>query len=109
MHNSNEIKIGKFAHLMVHARSNISTAQVYSAAGRRLLPMLRLGAPVVHMASDGDWRLLVVAADGELKVLDVQAGRCDLKTSVMPLLGGGRQPRALWLSGVLAAHATGMH
>lgn len=53
-----------------------------------MLPAIRLGAPAAFLASDGDWRLLAVSADGALRLWDLRTLRLELETSVEPLLSG---------------------
>lgn len=58
---------------------------MYSAAGRRLLPAMQLGAPPAFLAAAG-WQLLAAAADGGLWVWDLRAPAVRLRASAAPLL-----------------------
>lgn len=60
--------------------------QVYSPGGRRILPTVHLCSPTAWLSTDGDWGLLVVNAEAELKVWDVQTCSLRIKTSLAPLL-----------------------
>ena len=60
--------------------------QVFTPAGRRLLPSLHLGARPVFMSADGAWRLLAVAANGDLRLWDLQKLTLVVEASVLPLL-----------------------
>ncbi|KXZ40850.1 hypothetical protein GPECTOR_1839g911 [Gonium pectorale] len=68
---------------------------IYSSAGRRLFPPIRLGHPAAFLAvAPGSATLLALTADGKLRVWDFATSGCLLETSVAPLLapGGGGQP-----------------
>ena len=60
--------------------------QVFTPAGRRLLPSLQLSACAAFMSTDGAWRLLVVTTDGDLRVWDLQKLSLVVEASVLPLL-----------------------
>ncbi|KAG1654795.1 hypothetical protein FOA52_005730 [Chlamydomonas sp. UWO 241] len=86
------------------AATNEGELQVYSLAGRRLLPPIQLGSPVAFMASDmpggraltqpskggrdPGWLLLCVTCDGMLRLWDLCAGKRVLEASCAPLLAG---------------------
>lgn len=60
---------------------------MYSAAGRRLLPPIRLGCPAVRMSCPpSSTRLLVLQADGQLRVWDFALREVQVEASVAPLL-----------------------
>jgi hypothetical protein len=67
-------------------------AQVYSRAGRRMLPRMLLGATPSFLASDGLWRLLAVCADGTMRLWDLQSLKVIISGSALPVLGD-RLPR----------------
>ncbi|GAX73667.1 hypothetical protein CEUSTIGMA_g1118.t1 [Chlamydomonas eustigma] len=90
--------------------------QVYSHAGRKLLPSIPLGSPVAHMELEGwptsarsgatkgnsavpaetaaagsrspesGWKLLVVTVDGNMHMWDLRLRACLLQGSMLPLL-----------------------
>lgn len=60
--------------------------QVYTPAGRRMLPALKLSAPPVSLSSDGGWRLMVVCRDGSLRVWDLQALTVHTEISLLSLV-----------------------
>ncbi len=60
--------------------------QVYTPAGRRMLPALKLSAPPVSLSSDGAWRLMVVCRDGSLRVWDLHALTVQLEVCLLPLV-----------------------
>ena len=53
-----------------------------------MLPSIRLGGPAVFLASDADWALLAVSADGAMRLWDLRTLRLELESSVEPLLSG---------------------
>lgn len=59
--------------------------QVYTPAGRRMLPALKLSAAPVCLSSDGAWQVMAVCRDGSLRVWDLQALTTLLDTSLLPL------------------------
>lgn len=61
---------------------------LYSPAGRRLLPAVRLGTPAAIVSADGGWNLLIVTVGGSLKLWDVQRLVCSVEADVSPLAGG---------------------
>jgi hypothetical protein len=61
----------------------------YSPAGRRVLPALQLGHPACVVSVHGAGGLLVLTADGLLRLFDLQKQRCELKLDVCHLLAGG--------------------
>ncbi|GFR47461.1 hypothetical protein Agub_g9187 [Astrephomene gubernaculifera] len=78
----------------------VSTSQgdlmVYSPAGRRLFPPIRLSGPAAFLSvAAGSSLLLALLSDGQLRLWDFAAGEVLLDTSVAPLLlaGGGQPPR----------------
>ncbi|KAK9842260.1 hypothetical protein WJX81_003301 [Elliptochloris bilobata] len=74
------------------AAMQIGTVEVYTMAGRLLLPSLHLGACAAFMATDGAWRLLVAGTDGSLRLWDLQKLSLVVEASVLPLLSKpGRQ------------------
>ena len=60
--------------------------QVYTCAGRRMFPAMKLPAPAAIVSSDGAWRLLAVCRDGTLHVWDLQTLTSLLQASLQPLL-----------------------
>ncbi len=64
----------------------VGMLQVYTPAGRRMLPALKLSAPPVSLSSDGAWRLMVVCRDGSLRVWDLQALTTHLEISLLSLV-----------------------
>lgn len=58
---------------------------VFSPAGRRLLPALRLGGLAAFLAMDGAWLLLALSIDGSLRLWDMQRCECLVEASVAPL------------------------
>jgi protein HIRA/HIR1 len=62
---------------------------VYSPAGRRVLPALQLGHPACVATVHGASGLLVLTADGLLRLFDLQKERCELKLDICHLLAGG--------------------
>ena len=60
--------------------------QVYTPAGRRMLPAFKLTAPPVSLSSDGAWRLMVVCRDGSLRVWDLQALSVQLEVCLLSLV-----------------------
>lgn len=62
------------------------TLQMYTAGGRRLLPPVQLGGRPAFLAAGGPWRLLAVAAGGDLRVWDLAALRSEVQGSAAPLL-----------------------
>ena len=60
--------------------------QVYTPAGRRMLPALKLSAAPVSLSSDGAWRLMVVCTDGSLRVWDLQPLTIQLEISLLSLV-----------------------
>lgn len=60
--------------------------QVYTSAGRRMFPAMKLPAPAAIVSSDGAWRLLAVCRDGSLHVWDLNTLTSLLQTSLQPLL-----------------------
>lgn len=78
---------------------NVCFVQVYSQAGRRVLPSLMLGSPAVILlwghpgdsakpqrAPPGACLLLAVLRNGELMVWDLRSLKQELKCSLAPLL-----------------------
>ena len=63
--------------------------QVYSPAGRRLLPAMQLGSAPVFLASDSGWRLLAVTQLGWLLLWDLKEQRLVAESSIEPLLHSG--------------------
>jgi hypothetical protein len=59
---------------------------LYSPAGRRLFPPIRLGCAAAAMATDRGTKLLVLCTDGRLRIWDVQLGTSLLDVSAAPLL-----------------------
>ena len=53
------------------AATSMGDLYVFSAAGRRLLPPLRLGAPAMAVGTDQGWRLVVVTTDARVRVWDL--------------------------------------
>lgn len=80
--------------------------QVYTTAGRLLLPPLHLGACAAFMATDGAWRLLVVGTDGCLRLWNLQELLLEVEASVLPLLNkpGARAEGALVPVRLLVSH-----
>ncbi|KAG2443703.1 hypothetical protein HXX76_002051 [Chlamydomonas incerta] len=77
---------------------------VYSAAGRRLFPPIRLGWPASFLtAAPGSSLLLALLTDGSLKLWDFGAGECLLESSVAPLL----LPPGAGVPGLAGAAAAG--
>ncbi|KAG2438957.1 hypothetical protein HYH02_010749 [Chlamydomonas schloesseri] len=73
---------------------------VYSPAGRRLFPPIRLGWPASFLTvAPGSSLLLALLTDGSLKLWDFGAGECLLESSVAPLL----LPAGTGVSGMAAA------
>lgn len=66
--------------------TDIYVAQVYTAAGRRMFPAMKLPAPAAIVSSDGAWRLLAVCRDGTLHVWDLHTLTSLLQASLQPLL-----------------------
>ena len=65
--------------------------QVFTPAGRRLLPSLHLSACAAFMSTDGAWRLLVVTTDGNLRLWDLQKLSLVVEASVLsPAQPAGR-------------------
>ncbi len=64
----------------------VGMLQVYTPAGRRMLPALKLSAAPMSLSSDGAWRLMVVCRDGSLRVWDLQALTIQLETSLLSLV-----------------------
>lgn len=60
--------------------------QVYTSAGRRMFPAMKLPAPAAIVSSDGAWRLLAVCRDGSLHVWDLHTLTSLLQASLQPLL-----------------------
>ena len=60
--------------------------QVYTPAGRRMFPAIKLSAAPVSLSSDGAWRLLALCRDGSLRVWDLQRLTSLLDTSLAPLV-----------------------
>ena len=60
--------------------------QVYTSAGRRMFPAMKLPAPAAIVSSDGAWRLLAVCRDGSLHVWDLNTLTSLLQASLQPLL-----------------------
>jgi hypothetical protein len=68
--------------------------QVYSPAGRRLVPPIRLDSATAFLASDAGHRLLAASTTGAVRVWDVQRLECVAEASVAPLLADGGGPGA---------------
>jgi hypothetical protein len=51
----------------------------WRTGGSMLLPPLALGCPPAHMTAQGSWELLLVGADGQLTLLDLQQVRAPLQ------------------------------
>ena len=64
----------------------VGMVQVYTPAGRRMLPAFKLTAPPVSLSSDGAWRLMVVCRDGSLRVWDLQALSVQLEVCLLSLV-----------------------
>ncbi|KAL0026450.1 hypothetical protein WJX79_010832 [Trebouxia sp. C0005] len=82
--------------------------QVYTPAGRRMLPALKLSAPPVSLSSDGGWRLMVVCRDGSLRVWDLQALTVHTEISLLSLVAAtpaGTAVRQVQLSKDGGVHA----
>mmetsp|Transcript_2658 Transcript_2658/g.5883 ORF Transcript_2658/g.5883 Transcript_2658/m.5883 type:complete len:575 (+) Transcript_2658:976-2700(+) len=88
---------------------------VFSPAGRRVFPAIRLGGPAAFLVADSTapgmgqlvsaggsgaagWRLLVVTSDGQLRMWDLQLEACVLEASVAPLLEEGHRVNTVRLS-----------
>ncbi|BDA47922.1 Protein HIRA [Coccomyxa sp. Obi] len=65
------------------------SVQVYSPAGRRLLPAMQLGSAPVFLVSDSGWRLLAVTQLGSLLLWDLKEQRLVAESSIEPLLRSG--------------------
>ncbi|KAG2500684.1 hypothetical protein HYH03_001450 [Edaphochlamys debaryana] len=66
---------------------------VYSPAGRRLFPPIRVGCPAAFLsAAPGSAQVLALLTDGSLRVWDFAAGEVTLETSVAPLLAQAPPP-----------------
>ncbi|CAL8463095.1 g2629 [Coccomyxa elongata] len=65
------------------------SVQVYSPAGRRLLPAMQLGSAPVFLASDSGWRLLALTQLGSLLLWDLKEQRLVAESSIEPLLRPG--------------------
>ncbi len=64
---------------------------MFSPAGRRLFPPIRLSAPAVALSSDESaTRLAVLSTDGRLRVWDVQRAASLIDTSAAPVLAETR-------------------
>ena len=59
---------------------------MYTNAGRRMFPAMKLSAPAAIVSSDGAWRLLAVCRDGSLHIWDLQTLTSLLQASLQPLL-----------------------
>ncbi|EFJ49808.1 hypothetical protein VOLCADRAFT_117135, partial [Volvox carteri f. nagariensis] len=74
---------------------------VYSLAGRRLFPPIRLGAPASFLsAAAGSGVLVALLADGQLRTWDFAAGESLLEISVAPLLAGDAAQQGLRVAAV---------
>ncbi|GLC49216.1 hypothetical protein PLESTB_000195200 [Pleodorina starrii] len=74
---------------------------VYSSAGRRLFPPIRLGLPASFLCvSAGGSTLVALLTDGSLRVWDFAAGESLMETSVAPLLAGDAAQQGLRVSAV---------
>ena len=71
---------------MIFTGAKLALIQVYTPAGRRMLPAMKLGAAPASLSSNGAWGLLVVCRDGSLRVWDVQHLTSLLDTNVAPLV-----------------------
>jgi hypothetical protein len=64
----------------------LGNLQVYSPAGRRLLPAMQLGSAPIFLVSDSGWRLLAVSQSGSLLLWDLKDQRLIVEASMDPLL-----------------------
>ena len=59
--------------------------QVYSAAGRQLLPSIALGSVPRYLAAGAAWQLMAVCADASVRLWDLQAERLLVRASLSAL------------------------
>ena len=63
------------------------STQVYSAAGRQLLPNIALGSVPRYLAAGAAWQLMAVCADASVRLWDLQTERLLVRASLSALRG----------------------
>ncbi|KAF6253709.1 hypothetical protein COO60DRAFT_393877 [Scenedesmus sp. NREL 46B-D3] len=88
------------------AATSSGLLHTWRPGGNLLLPPLALGCPAVRLQAQGDWGLLLLAADGELVLLDLQQSVRQMgaapSPNIRPLLAASSPGTALadtWISG----------